>query len=85
MDANATIIVSGILTFATGNTIDNAGLLVATGSGAELVVDTAALSSSATDDGAGKWRGHRGNGSNGSPDALENVDNTVTGDGMIGD
>ena len=99
------------VTFATGNTIDNAGLLLAlrggeldvqdsqinntgtgldgivvTGTGSELLVDTTTLKlvgdGTVTLESGGAIVG---NGSPGTPDTLENVDNTITGAGTIGD
>ena len=101
-DVNGTIAASGVLTFATGNTIDNAGVLLALGggeldvqdsqinntgtatgivvaeTGSELLVDTATLKlvgdGTVTLESGGAIVG---NGSPGTPDTLENVDNTI--------
>ena len=111
VEADATIVATGILTLATGNPVVNAGLLeaigggeldvqdsqinntgagldgiVVTGAGSELLVDTATLK--LVGDGTvtlASGRAIVGNGSPGTPDTLENVDNTITGAGTIGD
>ncbi len=110
-DVNGTIAAYGVLTFATGNVINNAGVLTAlqggeldiqdcqinntgtgldgivvTGAGSELLVDTATLK--LVGDGTvtlASGGAIFGNGSPGAPDTLENVDNTITGAGTIGD
>ena len=110
LEAGATIKAVGVLTLASGVTMDNAGLLEATGAGeldvqassvnntgsgangievtgtgSELLVDTTTLKL-AGDGTVTLVNGGAivGGGSPGAPDTLENVDNTITGAGTIG-
>ncbi len=111
VEADATIVATGILTLATGNPTINAGQLeaigggeldvqggqinntgagldgiVVTSTGSELLVDTTSLK--LVGDGTvtlASGGAIVGNGSLGTPDTLENFDNTITGAGTIGD
>ncbi len=86
LEASAAIVAGGVLTFATGNAIENAGSLLASGAGSELMVDTTTLTLFGHGTVALASGGAIvGNGTPSTPDTLENVDNTITGTGTIGD
>ena len=86
LETSTAIIANGILTFATGKTIDNAGLLVAVGASSEVLVDTTTLTLFGDGTVALASGGAIvGNGNTGNPDTLENFDNTIIGAGTIGD
>ena len=86
LEASAAIVANGVVALATGNAIENAGLLEAAGSGSGLLVDATTLELLAYGTVTLASGGAIvGNGSAGTPDTLENVDNTIIGSGTIGD